>query len=148
MPEMAPRKAGSTTSSRMNNYLTPSIKRCWVEQAGEFPTHRPLLIEVSVKRMQRTTNQLIKPTNFADMFEAKVQKEIAEAEINLQQQRKDEVQHSGEKRKKQKGVEESEIRKRNLNELHALMDVQIRKNNIYSSKSCLGENVWHPDRDS
>ena len=110
-----------------NEYLTPSIKRCWVEQAGDFPTHRPLLIEVSVKRMQRTTNQLIKPTNFAEMFEAKVQKEIAEAEVNLQQQRKDEVQHSGEKRKKQKGVDESEIRKRNLNELHALMDVQIRK---------------------
>ena len=44
-----------------------------------------------------------------------------------QQQLKDEEQHSRKKGKKQKGVDGNEIRKRNLNELHALMGVQIRK---------------------
>ena len=68
-----------------NDYLTPSIKQCWVEEAGGFPTHRPLLIEIYVKTMLRTTNQLIKPTNFAELFEEKVQKELAEAEVDLQQ---------------------------------------------------------------
>ena len=29
-----------------NDYLTPSIKRCCVGEAGDFPTHRPLLVEI------------------------------------------------------------------------------------------------------
>ena len=77
--------------------------------------------------MQRKTNQLIKPTNFAELFEEKVQREIAEAEVNLQHQQEGEA-HSYEKRnEKPKGVDENQIWRKNQRELHALMDEQIKK---------------------
>ena len=72
-------------------------------------------------------NQLIKPTNFAELFEEKVQKEVAEAEVKLQQSQKANSQNEGEAKVKTKGVDENHIRKRNQDELHALMDEQIKK---------------------
>ena len=54
-----------------NAQLTLAVKRCWVEQSGISPTHRPLLVDINVKRMQRATNELVRPTSFAELFEEK-----------------------------------------------------------------------------
>ena len=61
-----------------NSYLTPSIKQCWVDQAGEYPSHRPLMVEIYVKKLQRVVNKLNKPTDFSELFDEKV-KEMVEA---------------------------------------------------------------------
>ena len=84
-------------------------------------------IEIDAKRMQRKTNQLTKPTNFAELFEEKVQREIAEAEVNLQHQQEGEAHSDGKRKEKPKGVDENQIRRKNQRELHALMDEQIKK---------------------
>ena len=60
--------------------MTPAITLCSVDQCGDFPTHRPLVIEVETEKLERTTNELQRPTNFAQMLEDKVQEEAAQGD--------------------------------------------------------------------
>jgi exonuclease III len=67
-----------------NEDLTPCIERCWVDQCGTFPTHRPLSIEINVRKLSRQMRTLVKPTNFAEMFENIVQEQVEEARIQIE----------------------------------------------------------------
>ena len=49
--------------------------KCHVDQEGQFPTHRPLVMEIASQMVTKITRELIKPTNFAQLFEDKVQSE-------------------------------------------------------------------------
>ena len=73
--------------------------------------------------MDKTTSVLVRPTNFADLFEEKVQKEVQEAEAKL------ETDKANTEERKKKGFDEHAIRKRNEEQLHELMDRQIEKGN-------------------
>ena len=70
--------------------------------------------------MEKVTNELQKPSNFATMFEAKVQKVVVEAEA-----KEEAANNKGESHKKD--IHGNEIRKRNTKQLHSLMDVQIQQ---------------------
>ena len=59
-----------------NAYLTPAVKAFRIDDASDYPTHRPAIIDVCTKKLQTTAKQLQKPTNFAEMFEEKVQGEV------------------------------------------------------------------------
>ena len=72
-------KPGSITFV-VNDRLTLAITACRVDQCGEIPTHRPPVIEINTEQMEKVTKELQKPTNFATMFEAKVHREVLEAE--------------------------------------------------------------------
>jgi hypothetical protein len=60
-----------------NDRLTPAVISCAVDQSGDLPTHRSLFIEINTEELEKTTRELQKPTNFAKLFEEKVQEEIA-----------------------------------------------------------------------
>ena len=74
--------------------------------------------------MEKTTKELQKPTNFATLFEEKVQEDCKQVEEEAA--KKEQEGNVG----KVKGVDQNEIRKRNLKELHQHMDAQI--NNRFS----------------
>ena len=51
-----------------NNRMTPAIISCYVDENSDFPTHRPLIIEVVTKFLESTFKELKKPANFAWML--------------------------------------------------------------------------------
>ena len=79
-----------------NSFMTPAITKCYVDLESDFPTHRPLIIEVWANLLERTTNELQTPTNYAKLMEEKVQEEIrAEAKKH-----EDELQSGNDKHEK------------------------------------------------
>ena len=58
-----------------NEYLTPAIKAFEVINDANFPTHRPIRIRVATAKLKKVTNQVRKPTNYATMFQEKLEKE-------------------------------------------------------------------------
>ena len=64
-----------------NSRLTPAIVNCYVDENSDFPTHRPLIIEVVTKLLEATIKELQKPTNFAWMLNQKIDKEVEEAQM-------------------------------------------------------------------
>ena len=46
-----------------------AITTCEVDNTSSFPTHRPLMIEIEVGKLERETTRLRRPTNFARLFE-------------------------------------------------------------------------------
>ena len=59
-----------------NEHLTPAVKSFEIIQDANFPTHRPIRIKVATTKLTTTTNQLRKPTNFAKLFQDKVDEEV------------------------------------------------------------------------
>ena len=49
---------------------------CRVDNESDYPTHRPLIIDIATQKLQINTNELQKPTDFAVLFEEKVQEEV------------------------------------------------------------------------
>ena len=105
-----------------NETLTPCIEICWVDQCGTFPTHRQLMIEINEKKLCRQMRTLVKPTNFAAMFEDIVQAQVEDA--RLQMEKANEANPQGEENK---SIEENAIRKSILKKLNHLMYQQIQK---------------------
>ena len=105
-----------------NEYLIPAIKKCEVDNAGDFPTHKPLIVEVMTDKLINTTNQINKPTNYAMLFEEKVQREFAAA-VKEHEERPEEVKEKD--TPKTKGPNEGAIRKANEARFQAIMDRTI-----------------------
>ena len=58
-----------------NEHLTPAVKNFEVIQDANFPTHRQIRIKIATTELTTTTNQLRKPTNYAKMFQDKLDEE-------------------------------------------------------------------------
>ena len=58
-----------------NEHLTPAIKAFEVSHDANFPTHRPIRIRIATAKLKTVANQFRKPTNYATMFQEKVEKE-------------------------------------------------------------------------
>ena len=84
-----------------NAQLMPAISNCRVDNTSCFPTHRPLGIEICTGKLEVVVNQLQKPTNFAELFEAKVQ-EAFEQQEDMQQEDSTSVGSNNKKKKKKK----------------------------------------------
>ena len=67
--------------------MTPAIISCYVDENNDFPTHRPLIIEVVSKLLEATVKEVQKPTNFAWMLNQKIEKEVLEAIIKLEEEK-------------------------------------------------------------
>ena len=59
----------------VNEILAPAIKSFEVINEGKFPTHRPIRIRVATAQLKTVTNSMRRPTNFATMFQEKVEKD-------------------------------------------------------------------------
>ena len=106
--------------------LMPAIQRCGVDQTSSFPTHRPLILEVNTDRVERVAKTLQTPTNSAEMFEDKVQKE--HQQYQQQKQTREVDQEAGaEEGAEPTAKDENHFRKEFKKELHSLMDEQIQK---------------------
>ena len=114
-----------------NSYLTPSIKQCCVDQAGAYPSHRPRMVEIYVKKLQRVVNKLNKPTDFSELFDEKVNEMVEAAQKKLDEKEADEAKpeqsERNNKRKKKETVDENEVKKKTLKQMHKLIDEQIEK---------------------
>ena len=96
-----------------NEYLSPAVKTCIVDQLDQFPTHRPIVVEIATERMQKVTTEIVKPTNFATLSEEEVQGEVQTAQEEARKkQEKQGGNHEKKKKKKKKanGVDENKIR--------------------------------------
>ena len=51
--------------------MTPVIVKCHVDESSDYPTHRPLCIEVLTKMLESNVKELCRPTNFANTIEQK-----------------------------------------------------------------------------
>ena len=69
-----------------NNRLTLAITSCYVDDNSDYPTHRPLIIEVLTKLLETTSRELKKPTNFAWMLNQKIDKEVEDASEEREKQ--------------------------------------------------------------
>ena len=103
-----------------NDRLTPAVKSFRVNKETEYPTHRPIAITVLIKKLVTETNELQKTTNFAKLFEIKVQEEVAGKRVEADKA----AEEAGEKKKQ---IDEGAIMRRNLAELHEHMGTQIDK---------------------
>lgn len=56
--------------------MTPAVTLCFVDNDADYPTHRPVVFDVATNKLETTTKELIKPTDFAVLFEEKVQDEV------------------------------------------------------------------------
>ena len=90
-----------------------------VDKAGDFPTRRPISIEINTEELGRTTNELVKPTNFAHLFEEKFQREFVKQKPSWGR-----TQLSP---RKAKGGDENAMRRSNEKQLHDLMDKHVRQ---------------------
>ena len=55
-----------------NEAMTPVVLHCEVDNTSGFPTHRPLAIEVNIKKLKHRIKTLHKTTDFAELFENKL----------------------------------------------------------------------------
>ena len=103
-----------------NAYPTPAVKAFRIDDDSDYPTNRPAFNDVCTKKLQTTTRQLHKPTNFADLFEAKLQEEEKrQQDIMNEQSKADGCEPTT--------ADQNKIRKQHLESLHGHMDEQIRK---------------------
>ena len=58
-----------------NNRKIPAIVKCHVDESSDYPTHRPLCIEVLTKMLEFNVKELRRPTNFADIIEQQISDE-------------------------------------------------------------------------
>ena len=70
-----------------NSRLTPAITICYVDGCSDYPTHRPLIIEIVTKLLEKTSRELKKPTNSAKMLSQKIEAEIEEAAVKREEER-------------------------------------------------------------
>ena len=106
-----------------NEQLTPAITHCEVDPSSDYPTHRPLCIDISTNDLKKKTKQLIKPTDMAEMMEERILKELK----SDQDKREEIIKQMREGESEPKEVHECDVRKRCLEELQVLMDHQIEK---------------------
>ena len=71
-----------------NAYLTPAVRAFRIDDDSDYPTHRPAIIDICTKELQITTRQLQKPTNFAELFEAKLQEEVTRQQDTINEKSK------------------------------------------------------------
>ena len=50
-------------------WLLPAIVACEVDQCSNYPTQRPLIIEINVEKIAKVTRELRKMTDYAKMLE-------------------------------------------------------------------------------
>lgn len=103
-----------------NSRMTPAIVSCCVDENNDFPTYRPLIIEVVAKILEVDIKELQKPTNFAWMLNHKIEEEVEKAQIQ-----KDEEVTNG--NNNLQGEKEHDIRQRNIDRLHGKMDGSINQ---------------------
>ena len=60
-------------------WLFPAIATCRVDNCGDYPTHRPLIIEANVDKMEKATRERQPATNYAELMEEKIQERLQEA---------------------------------------------------------------------
>ena len=104
----------------VNEHLAPAVKVFEVNNDGNYPTHRPIRIRIATAQLKTTTNQLRRPTNYATLFQEKMDKDVKAKQEMMDA----EAKANGEKAKK---VDENLIRKSNLDKLHALMDKHLKE---------------------
>jgi hypothetical protein len=103
-----------------NDRMTPAVTLCFVDNDADYPTHRPVVFDVATNKLETTTKELIKPTDFAVLFEEKVQDEV-------QKERQAEIEKNKLHNEDPEGVDENKIRRAHLNKLHGHMDEQLEK---------------------
>ena len=126
-------KAGATTchsnsktkESRIdyiftNQAMTPAVEEAEVDNTSGYPTHRPFAIKVNIKKISKQTKRLRKPTNFAELFEEKVQRKVSEAKAKAEPEKDGDGANQ-----KGKDANENEVRREMLQELRKLMDAAI-----------------------
>ena len=59
--------------------MTPAIVKCFVDESSDYPTHRPLCIEVPTRMLEANVKELQRPINFASMFEQRIEAELETA---------------------------------------------------------------------
>ena len=59
-----------------NNRMAPAIVKCYGDEDSDYPTHRPLCIEVLTRLLEVNVKELQTPTNFANMLEQKIEAEL------------------------------------------------------------------------
>ena len=64
--------------------VSPAITACEVGQCDDYPTHRPLKIEVNVKQLEKVIRELHKTTGYAKLLEEKIQGKIQEERANVE----------------------------------------------------------------
>ena len=68
---------GDAKESRIaNSRMTPAIVKCHADESSDYPTHRPLCIEVLTKLFGFNVREPRKTTHFASMMEQHIEGEI------------------------------------------------------------------------
>ena len=106
--------------------MTPAITSCYVDDNSDYPTHRPLVIEVVTKLLESTCKERRKPTNFAWILNQKIEKEVDEA---LKKREEEKAKGNDDFKEEQ----EYSIRKRNLESLQKEMDIAVERRNTDST---------------
>ena len=55
-----------------NEYLTPAVTSFHIDHSAKYPTHKPIRLRIATSKLTTVTNQLRKPTNFATLFQEKL----------------------------------------------------------------------------
>ena len=95
--------------------MNGAIKRCYVDNCGDFPIHRPLIIEIECEDLTKEVKELIKPINMAELMEERIQTEVQKEE----EAGKARIDEGNATEEDKKPVHENEIRKRCIAELEA-----------------------------
>ena len=103
-----------------NDQLTPAVRSFWLDHEANYPTHSPIYIAIATSKLVKDINQLIKPTNFAALFQDKVDEDIA----RKQEEAESQAETKGEE---PKPVDSNAIRKTHLARLHDLIDKHLEK---------------------
>ena len=103
-----------------NAYLAPAVRAFRIDEDADYPTHRPAIIDVGTKKLMTATRQLQKPTDFAELFEAKLQEEVTRQQDIMNEQSKVDGSEPN-------TADQNKIRKQHIEILHGHMDEQISK---------------------
>ena len=100
--------------------MTPAIVKCYVDESSDYPTHRPLCIEVITKMLEFNVRELRRPTNFANLLEQQISEEIDD-----ESKKRDEQIFNG--NDAYTGPSEHDIRKNVMDKFHAIIDDQLER---------------------
>jgi len=116
-----------------NRWLTPAIRHFSVEQNASYPTHKPIRIQVATSELKIVTNQLRKPTNFATLFQEKLDKDI--------EARNEAEKDAKENNEEPKKVDVNDARKEHTQRLHDLMDKHLEKRKHRLQAAAINKNT-------
>lgn len=100
-------------------WLTPALDNCRTDRCDDYPTHKPLMVDIRIKELKQSVREHQPTTDVAKPIEDMIQNKIEEARDRQQEDNQDQQEET------EVHIDEAKTTRAIVDELHTAMDQQI-----------------------